>query len=1466
MTGPAGGAMSGLRGYRIERVTRADGLVTESVGEGPSGSVRLRVFEFPVGMGFRPDLAIDAWRLLDAGGLQAGVAESSEHWIRVLDHGRDGGRAFVSTEPFAETLQGLVDRRGRLHAADLDWIVRGVVRGLRAYHERWERPMGSLGLRTVTLGAQANPRSDVRLTDPLSLGRDRSRIETVDGPALGRLIFRIVEGHDERFPVHPPIRMSPAWTRLGRSGGAWLDFANRLLDPRAIQRGELPGFEEIEATIPKEPFNWRKPVGAAAAVLAVGSLSAVLWWKLYYDPRLTDEQVRPMRLGLERLCVEYPGWVRGVFDELIEDEDGELAAFEAEPTLGEAVAELRAGVVTPLREADSVRGEGEGSIFDPRTYWKDSGGGFSRLTFEELLDVIETTSNEELQTRYGQRTEFAQVQRAAETLTSVREVLTSEWSLLERMRGQAAEFEARGWDSAGAEILSGLTFDARLQGEATDVLAMVPPSGEAVMGVLGLASRAERLERRWDEIDGVDAAEGGEAFPDGASAVALAAFDDAVSEELARAEGVSGALEVLERHRGVIDELVWAGGEGLSRVDWDALERDGGRTSRAWDGVEPGEYVEWVADARAYERLETDPRPIESWDGLVGSIRQDLDGLRRYDAQDLAEPLEARLFAHMEEIETLRETPVVRKYRDDLVTRSAVISTDLEALAEEADSTYVMVALPIRDYLADVRSVRWGMPEAQAMWERQINGAGSVEELEADEDRDIAFRKVMNPLRATLDWMLNEGFAVAASPGPDGGVGVRGYDGGAFDAAASAQVNSGNVRLVDELERLIGAGVRPSRDEPEVGDVVSLVQGDLDAWSEEAVRIAGVYLEIAGLLDQGALLDASGPSGSIAERDLAAQSSAVFDDLRPAVVGVRSRLGEVRRIESLATVSELEAELGQVDLALSPEVMTASWRRLAEADGVRIDSAPSGLRVARALTRGASLWSADAGSSGADPRRVFEDRVTREGAAVWVRLADAAATPGELRELARARSSFGVDDASLPEAVRWNVKLADLATELEAMPDPTDEEASKRIVRAFLVGHNTLGARVAGGLADPAGLEGFLEITGSVTSDDQEQVDYEAIGPMRLNDPESGRSVFVFREDLSELPGVGEGAPSRLVYEYKPQSRRTDDSPFMLEFLLANPGDTSPVLLGRSEVSLLTVISALQADGRVEGLAPRFDAPSSGPLVWSYSGGQVSVALEWLRKAIATRADYEPGTEPEDPRLDHPVQRIGPETALYIAGLLGCRLPTPDEYRSAVLQTYGTTDDAALLNSLRSGSLRANVRDETWETQREWAERVQAQNAAMVRFTPEVGAFEEELDRGSIFGLDDGVLWFSEVGSGGVGGGFEDLVGNVSEWVCSTPEPWQRDPGDPVPFPDFAMLQSVHNSGTISVAGASSLSAPSLGLARVHEVTRQNLGEHPIGFADVGFRLALVPKGRFVPISEYVLGFVSEAFVLGGEG
>lgn len=1267
-------------------------------------------------------------------------------------------------------------------------------------------------------------------------------METIDVPALGRLIFRVVEGHDENFPVHPPIRPGAQWSRLGRSGTAWLELTNRLLDTRAAARGELPTLEEVVASIPKEPFDWRKPAGAVATAAAVGAIGFGLWWKLYYDPRLTDEQIRPMRDGLVFLIDEYPAWFKSLSEELAEPTGSPLAAFENDPALSEGVEQLRTGVIERISGSQEVRPGDAGSIFDPGTYWLDDAGRPVRLTPEQLRETISSAPPEDLQVRFGQK-ELAYVEAAKQAILEIQTLLGDGWVLSASLEETATRFEQRGWNGPANDVRAALRFGDPPR-----------PSGAQVLRVLGLGEAAGQVEQRWEQIDGVDGTEGQPGYPIGPSGPTIAGFDDAVSALIAPVAGMAGGVEFLESNRVVIDEMVWVGSAGLPAVDWAALEADGRETRSDWSGAGMGEYEAWVSAAREYVRLSDDPRQLELWGNFAVQIQGRIDGIREYPAAEQADPIEQRLLDLQSKIRELQRTPVVLKYETELADRSSELTQEVRALADEAETTYARVAVPPREYLAQVNAEQLGLASAQRLWDAQVALAGTAAQLEADRGRDIAFRTVMESLRSTVAWLKAEGFAATPAPATTGG----GFDAEAFGLVAETKRDAATERVIAELETLIGRGVRPGLNEPVVASMIDDVRSELVAWGERATVLSEQYLQIASQLDQGALLDAVGPSdaGSITERDRAAQQRAEFGELADAVAGVQDRITGVHELESLGTVTELALGIAVRDVLRSPELLTAAWRRMAMAGGVRIDDATVGLGLGRDLLDDIEVWTADSGSLGrADPRVEFAARARREAPDVWVRLADAAATPQELRAIADARAGFEVDDSRLSPTSRWNVALAGLARSLEAIRDPGDDEASKAVVREFLGASASLGDALTADPGASPGLGGLLNVSRSVTGTEEEKVDYSEVGPARTGG-------FRFNEDRSELPdsAVG-GPPTKLVYDYIRQTR--SDSEFSIEFILANPGDTSPVLLSRTEVSMEILRAALRLDDRAEDVLKVFEKPNNGPLVWRVEGGQVMQSGAWLATSVLAREDYPPGLDPGQPRLRHPAQYVAPETALYVAGVLGCRLPTGEEYLEAVLQRYGMTDEPGLIQGIQDGRLSVNLRDQTWADERAWAIAEVARKETLMSFTPELGAFRDDLDPDRSFGGRDGTLWFDIV-NGASDGSFEHLLGNVSEWVCDDTESWEREPTALVPLPQ-EIRQRVQQSGALGVAGGSALSAPSLGVATVKVPEIRELLVKPTGFADVGFRLALVPKGRFVPIAEYVLGFLDEAFVLASE-
>jgi formylglycine-generating enzyme required for sulfatase activity len=219
----------------------------------------------------------------------------------------------------------------------------------------------------------------------------------------------------------------------------------------------------------------------------------------------------------------------------------------------------------------------------------------------------------------------------------------------------------------------------------------------------------------------------------------------------------------------------------------------------------------------------------------------------------------------------------------------------------------------------------------------------------------------------------------------------------------------------------------------------------------------------------------------------------------------------------------------------------------------------------------------------------------------------------------------------------------------------------------------------------------------------------------------------------------------------------------------------------------------------------------------------------------------------------HPVQYVTPEAAMYFASLVGCRLPTPDEWQAA----FDAGEKAV-------PAAQWNLRDETW--------RVQKEHVAMLGdagpggrgpqwpddgiYLPPRPAGEPPVATGAAarsLAQRDGTLYFRPTDAAG-GSTFRQLVGNVAEIVCDAPEPFEqlkeRTPQRVKAFTEDA--------GTgLFVIGGSALSPPELPADRPQPL------KPGAAYADVGFRLAFTaPSRNLAEKLEWALagqGFVKRA-------
>ena len=73
--------------------------------------------------------------------------------------------------------------------------------------------------------------------------------------------------------------------------------------------------------------------------------------------------------------------------------------------------------------------------------------------------------------------------------------------------------------------------------------------------------------------------------------------------------------------------------------------------------------------------------------------------------------------------------------------------------------------------------------------------------------------------------------------------------------------------------------------------------------------------------------------------------------------------------------------------------------------------------------------------------------------------------------------------------------------------------------------------------------------------------------------------------------------------------------------------------------------------------------------------------------AVKAGEQYPAGLSAGKPAADRPMQRLGPAAAIYVARLVGCRLPTPAEWKAAL--------------AVPDPDRKPNLRGATWKRQRD---------------------------------------------------------------------------------------------------------------------------------------------------------------------
>ncbi len=541
--------------------------------------------------------------------------------------------------------------------------------------------------------------------------------------------------------------------------------------------------------------------------------------------------------------------------------------------------------------------------------------------------------------------------------------------------------------------------------------------------------------------------------------------------------------------------------------------------------------------------------------------------------------------------------------------------------------------------------------------------------------------------------------------------------------------------------------------------------------------------------------------------------------LEEAVPGLDARMAPVLAIEGLKTRDQLVARARALTGKEAPQVPFMLWRRLGKVPDwpATLDE----LAVEAALRSAVASHARRLGAAHPEAVRWAAPALAAEGTRRWEGCFSRLVPQGEPTEADEARlskaieymGSLQVDAKQLRPATLLRLYLRELRRELLALPDTAKKEQAGELMAAFrrrVTALPEVGQRPE--------VRRLLD---------------EASAILRRGGAAGGAKLASVGPSL--YPHGGGWRPratagGSVSYTW-PQGHT-------IHFVLvdASGGQGKPTYIGTTEVSLglfMDVVASANQWREVMRLLKAYDVMDDtrrGPRVWELTrrGKAIQPSREWLFRRPGIDRPYPAGLDPGRPSREHPIQYVSPDAALFVARLLGCRLPTAAEWRAAAARVKGQP---------------ANLRDATWKRQQQHVVALHADRRHLD--WPDAGIFlpvdvrvRSEGEAALVSGGDDGHLWFAPVGEGS---GLRDVVGNVAEFVFEAPAAVETALAPQKLSADAVRAVIDQHGKQLAVIGGSALSPPELWDGR-----QRPFGQaYPValdmmrdGLSDVGFRLA----------------------------
>lgn len=661
-----------------------------------------------------------------------------------------------------------------------------------------------------------------------------------------------------------------------------------------------------------------------------------------------------------------------------------------------------------------------------------------------------------------------------------------------------------------------------------------------------------------------------------------------------------------------------------------------------------------------------------------------------------------------------------------------------------------------------------------------------------------------------------------------------------FDDVVNRYANARNDHLKELAEPLVQDNVIPDLSEASYRARVDAARADLVILGQRSRDVLVGATEIEALLADGYTLNepgAGGASGGGRSIDQARGVVATIsrdNPLENAVAEVMARVAELERVEGLSEPGALTEAI--LSAGEEPSRVWAAWTRLLGA------GYPSRAAQLTEMVRLRQEAVAPALEKVVDLQRraAMLNRASADVKAAWITFVNdrAGETPAEVVAAFESMGAAGVaapDLTSLNNSARMNLERWRFMQEVGAKVSAADKEG--QIAQIIPVATTFLTKMDAAYPTTPAKLAGFRKQLGDFAKG--KVVDLREEGP--------GRAGWA---------GVPEADGSAVTYTWKTHT---------LRFVKVQEDSENASFLCTTEASLRLFVDLVGAAGtwadltRMGQKQGKLNDNRDGPIVWRWwqSAGnrmepnppEAGVPKSpngngWFTPLdpISQRGYYPPEMrEPAPPSWNSPMTYVSAQGALYATALMGCRLPTPVEWKRA----RDMEGDVA--------SSDANRRDAVWVQQHAYITQLyqpdengnrafngaRFPNGQILRVQLEgEQPTGNEADAQAAVDRNDGWLWFRPVHDGG-GGVFRHLEGNVAEWVYTDTRAMEGAYGKK--FTELSTFFGRTGEG-LGVIGASALSpaeySPEALLESGVAPGKKGFRMTPIGFSDVGFRPA----------------------------